>query len=123
MAFFLQRIIGRGRAEHLYFIRVYLKGLFIVRRQNEFARYEQAGADVLLCDLVVIRQFAAVENDLAAFEERAVVEFYKTESLAVADGARPASDGDLLIRERFGTGKISFNLVFFICSTCFSIYI
>ncbi len=105
MAFFLQRIIGRGRAEHLYFIRVYLKGLFIVRRQNEFARYEQAGADVLLCDLVVIRQFAAVENDLAAFEERAVVEFYKTESLAVADGARPASDGDLLIRERFGTGK------------------
>ena len=100
VALFLQRIVRRGGALHLNLVRFQLKGLLCLRRQHESTVYDQGGANILLCDLLVIIQAAPLKYDLQGFKAAAVIQLDKAEVFHVADGSDPAADSELLTVKR-----------------------
>ena len=104
VALLLQGVVRGGHALHRDLVGLELKGLPGLGRERQNAADDQGRAHVLVGDLVVIVELAALEHDLQGFEAGAVVELDKAEVLHIADGSDPAADGHALPVKGGGVG-------------------
>ena len=119
VALFLQGVIRRGRALDSYFVRLELKQLLCLRREDERAMDDERRADVLPGDLLVIFERAALKHDLKRLEAAAVVQLDKAEVFHVADGSHPAADCHALPAEGGSVGKYAGDFLAFHSCTFF----
>ena len=91
---FLQRIIGRRRADDRYARRLQFERLLRRGRGHERAFRLDGAADVQLGDFFIIGNVGLFDHDLQGLEAGAVVQGDKSERFAVAHSAHPAADAD-----------------------------
>ena len=105
VALLLQGIVGGGLTLHLDGVGLDLQRLLGVRCQHYGAADDQGRAHVLRGDLLIIGQLLGGHDHLQIPEAGAVIQLDEAEGLHVADGTRPAADGDLSAAQRLLVGE------------------
>ena len=105
VALLLQGVIRGGLALHLDGVGLHLQRLLGVRCQHHGTADDQGRTHVLRGDLLIIIQLLGGHDHLQILEAGAVVQLNEAKGLHVADGTRPAADGDLFAAQRFLVGE------------------
>ena len=105
VALLLQGVIRGGLALHLDGVGLHLQRLLGVRCQHHGTADDQGRSHVLRGDLLIIIQLLGGHDHLQILKAGAVVQLDEAKGLHVADGTRPAADGDLFAAQRFLVGE------------------
>ena len=100
VTFFLQRIVGSGSTFDLDDLGMDLARLFRAGGQDQFTGDTQSGTNVAFGDLFEIGDLRVLKNHLQIIKAAAVVELDKAQRFGIADGFRPAANGDSLVGQR-----------------------